>query len=164
MWPSAMLQVWHRSPRMHSPHDRRPRPGGWCMRMPPRDQCLYLSSNSLDCHSLLFSIVRFSGLPAGGEDFRAHVPAGLGPFIVLLCQDGANEPDNGIAAREDADHIGSAAYFLIQSLLGIVGPDLPPDLAGEGGEGQDVLAGLVQVRRRGRELRLERGDDLGMLG
>ena len=34
----------------------------------------------------------------------------------------------------------------------------------DGGEGQDVVAGLVQVRGRGRELRLERGDDLAVLG
>jgi hypothetical protein len=34
--------------------------------------------------------------------------------------------------------------------LGVVGPDLALDLAGEGGEGQDVVAGLVQVGGRGR--------------
>jgi hypothetical protein len=28
----------------------------------------------------------------------------------------------------------------------VVGPDLPPDLAGEGGEREDVVAGVVEVR------------------
>jgi hypothetical protein len=46
----------------------------------------------------------------------------------------------------------------------VVAPDLPPDLAGERGERQDVLAGVVQVGRRGRKLGLQRGDDLGVLG
>jgi hypothetical protein len=46
----------------------------------------------------------------------------------------------------------------------VVGPDLPPDLAGEGGEREDVLAGVVQVRGSSRELRLKSGHDLGVLG
>jgi hypothetical protein len=32
-----------------------------------------------------------------------------------------------------------------QAFLGVVGPDLVPDLAGEGGEGQQVVAGAVQM-------------------
>ena len=47
---------------------------------------------------------------------------------------------------------------------GVVGPDLAPDLAGEGGEGQQVLAGLIKVGGGGRELGLQRGDDLVVLG
>jgi hypothetical protein len=31
---------------------------------------------------------------AGGEDFRAHVTAGLGPFVVLLGQDRADQADD----------------------------------------------------------------------
>src|ERR1700685_1404298 len=46
----------------------------------------------------------------------------------------------------------------------VVGPDPPPDLAGEGGERQDVLAGVVEMGGRGRQLGLQRGDDLGVLG
>ena len=42
--------------------------------------------------------------------------------------------------------------------------DLPPDLAGEGGERQDVVAGLVQMGGGGLGVGLERGDDLGALG
>ena len=68
---------------------------------------------------------------AGGEDFRAHIAAGLGPFIVLLGQHGADQAGDGVAAREDADHVGPPADLLVEPLLRIVGPDLPPDLAGE---------------------------------
>jgi len=57
-----------------------------------------------------------------------------------------------------------AADLLVQPLLRVVAPDLAPDLAGEGGERQDVVAGLVQVRGGLRELRLESGHDLGVLG
>ena len=53
---------------------------------------------------------------------------------------------------------------MFEPLLRIVAPDLPPDLAGEGGERQDVVAGLVQVGGGGGQLGLERGDDLGVLG
>ena len=52
---------------------------------------------------------------------------------------------------------------LLSRSMGVVGPDLAPDLAGERGEAQDVVAGVVQVRGLG-ELGLERGDDLVVLG
>jgi hypothetical protein len=47
---------------------------------------------------------------------------------------------------------------------GFIAPHLAPDLAGEGGEGQDVVAGLLQVLCSGRELRRQRRHDLGVLG
>lgn len=43
------------------------------------------------------------GLAAAGEDDEADVAAHLGLLVVLLGQDGAAEPDQGIAGREDAD-------------------------------------------------------------
>src|SRR6266480_1450298 len=36
-------------------------------------------------------------------------------------------------------------YLFVRTFLWIVAPDLAPHLAGEGGEGEDVLACLVQV-------------------
>src|SRR5215471_17655737 len=103
--------------------------------------CSYLSRNCLNCQSSISSNFRFllSGFPAGGEYFGSHVAALLGPFIVLLSQDRADKPDDGVAAREDAHHVGSPADFLVQALLRVVGPHLAPDLAGESGEGQDVV-------------------------
>ena len=60
--------------------------------------------------------------------------------------------------------VGPPANFLIEALLRVVGPDLAPDLAGERGERQDVLAGVIEMGRRGWELGLQRGGDLGVLG
>jgi hypothetical protein len=53
--------------------------------------------------------IGLSGFPAGGEDFQAHIAAGLGPFIVLLGQHRADQADDGLAAREDPDHDGPPA-------------------------------------------------------
>jgi hypothetical protein len=70
------------------------------------------------------------GFPADGEDFHAHIAAGLGPFIVRLSQHRADQADDSVAAGEDADHVGPPARLLVQPLLRVVGPDLPPHLAG----------------------------------
>ena len=84
----------------------------------------YLSRNGLYCQSSLTSAIlshiRLGGFPAGGEDFQAHIAAGLGPFVVLLGQDRADKPDDGISSGEDPDDIGSPAYFFIQALLGLL--------------------------------------------
>ena len=76
---------------------------------------------------------------------RPKVAREFGPFVVLVSQDGADEADDGVAAGEDADDIGPAADFLVEPFLRVVRPDLAPDLAREGGERQDVVAGLVQM-------------------
>src|SRR5262245_58975106 len=91
----------------------------------------YLSSNGLNSHVALTSFCIVLSVPAGGEDFGAHVTAGLGPFVVLLGQDRADKPDDGLTSGEDPDDIGSPAYFFIQALLGIIAPHLAPDFAGE---------------------------------
>jgi hypothetical protein len=81
----------------------------------------HLSRNGLYCQFSLTSIILppigLGGFPACGEDFQAHVPAGLGPFVVLLGQDGADEADDGVAAGEDADYVGAAPDLLVQPLL-----------------------------------------------
>src|SRR5579872_6860066 len=96
----------------------------------------YLSRNGLYCQSSLTSAIlshiRLGGFTAAGEDFQAHITAGLGPFVVLLSQHRADQADDGVPAGEDADHVGAAADLLVQPFLRVVGPDLPPDLAGEG--------------------------------
>jgi hypothetical protein len=58
------------------------------------------------------------GFPAGGEDFQAHVAAGFGPFVVLLGQHRADQADDGVAAREDADHVGPPAHLFIEAIAG----------------------------------------------
>ena len=86
------------------------------------------------------------GEPGLGEDVQADVAAHLGPFVVLLGQDGADEADQGVAVGEDADDVGAAADLAVEPFLRVVGPDLPPDRLRERGEGEDVGAGGVQVR------------------
>jgi hypothetical protein len=80
----------------------------------PGRNCPYRQSRLT---SYILSHIRAGGLAAGGEDFEAHIPAGLGPFIVLLGQHRADQADTGVAAGEDARHVGAAADLLVQPLL-----------------------------------------------
>jgi hypothetical protein len=69
----------------------------------------------------------------------------FGPFVGFFGQESTDEADEGSAAGEDADDVGAAAHFFVESLLGIVGPDLAPQLARVGGEGQQLVAGVFEV-------------------
>jgi hypothetical protein len=62
------------------------------------------------------------------QDVQTEVAPRLGPFVVLFCQDGADEANRGIALGEDVDDIGAPPDLLVESLLGGVGPDLALDL------------------------------------
>jgi hypothetical protein len=64
---------------------------------------------------------------------------------VLLGDDGADEVGDGVAVREDADHVGAAADLHVELLVGVVGPGLSPDSLGEGGEREQVGAGGIEV-------------------
>ncbi len=68
--------------------------------------------------------------------------------------------DDGGAVGEDADHVGAAADLLVQPFLRVVRPDLPPDLPREGGEGQQVVLGGVQVGCGLGEFGLQRVQDV----
>ena len=70
----------------------------------------------------------------------------------MLGQDGADEPDDRCAIREDPDAVGAAADFPVEAFGGVVRPDLVPDLDGEAGEGEDVGPGVVEVVGDGGEL------------
>ena len=89
---------------------------------------------------------------ASGEDVESEVAAAFGPFVVLLGQDGADEPDDRGAVGEDPDDVGAAADLAVEAFVGVVGPDLAPDLLGERGEGEDVGAGVLEVLGDGGEL------------
>jgi hypothetical protein len=39
---------------------------------------------------------------------------------VLLGQDGADEPDDGVAVREDPDDVGASADLPVEPLVGVV--------------------------------------------
>ena len=108
---------------------------------------MILGANSPDCQFSVISIIS-SRLAAGGEYFGSHVAAGLGPFVVLLGQDGADKADDGVAVREDPDDVGPPPDFLVQPFLRVARPDLAPDLAGKGGEREDVVCGPRPGARR----------------
>ena len=64
---------------------------------------------------------------------------------MLFGQHGADEADQGVAVGEDADDVGAAADLLVEPFLGVVGPDLAPDLLWEGGERQQIRPGRFQM-------------------
>jgi hypothetical protein len=64
---------------------------------------------------------------------------------VLLGQHGADQADQRVAVGKDADHVGAPADLAVEPLGGVVRPDLPPDLLEEGGEGEHVGPGGLQV-------------------
>ena len=71
------------------------------------------------------------GGAGSGEDVEAEVAASFGPFVVLFGEDGADESDQGVAVGEDADDVGAAADFAVEPFLGVVRPDLAPQLLRE---------------------------------
>ena len=95
----------------------------------------------------------------------SYLSDGIGdtPTIGLFGQHSADEPDDRIPVREDPDHIGAAADFLVQPLLWVVRPDLTPDLVREHRKRQQVLASVVEMCRRVSESGGDRVDDAAEL-
>lgn len=92
-----------------------------------------------------------------------HVASGHGPLIVLFGEEGADEPDDGVSVGEDADDVGSSSDLFVESLEGVVGPDLAPVSHREEPESQDVISGLVEESGGVREVGGELVDDKGVL-
>ena len=65
-----------------------------------------------------------------GEDVEAEIAAAFGPFVVLLGEDGSDEADDRGPVEEDPDDVGAAPDLAVESPVGVVGPDLPPDSLG----------------------------------
>ena len=99
------------------------------------------------------------GGDGGGDDLEAHVASGDCPLVVLLGEHGTDHADEGRSVREDADHVGAPTNLFVEPLKRVVGPDLPPDRLREGGEGEQLLAGVGQQlgKYRGSVLRGGRG-------
>jgi hypothetical protein len=57
-----------------------------------------------------------------GQDVESEVAAPFGPLVVLLCQDGADESDQGVAVGEDPDDVGAPADLPVQALRGYLEP------------------------------------------
>ena len=93
--------------------------------------------------------------PGSSEDVEAEVAAPFGPFVGLLGEHGADEADDRVAVREDADAVGAAADLPVEALVRVVGPDLLPEPFGEPGEREDVSSRVVEVVVRVRELAVD---------
>ena len=87
-----------------------------------------------------------------GEDVETEVASTFDPFVVLFGQDCPDETDDASAVGEDAHDVGAAPDLFVEAFLGIVGPDLAPDLLGECGERQQVRAGCIEMLSDVREL------------
>ena len=64
------------------------------------------------------------------------------PFLVLLEQDGSDQAGDAVPVGEDLYDVGAALDLAVETLDGVVGPDLGPVLLGEGGERGQVGLGL----------------------
>jgi hypothetical protein len=94
-----------------------------------------------------------------GEGVEGEVAAlGADPFVVLFAEHGADEPDDAVSGWEDRDDVGAAADFAVEAFDRVVAPDLPPERGAEGGEGEQVGAGLLEQLRGGREALVELGE------
>lgn len=84
---------------------------------------------------LLGVVVGDEGESALGENIEAEVAASFGPFVGLLGEDGADEADDRVAVREDADGVGAGADLAAEALVEVRGILVS-------------LFGLARVRRR----------------
>lgn len=86
---------------------------------------------------------------------KSEVATLLGPLIVLLGEDGADEADDCVAVRGDSHVVGATVDLPAQSLARIVRPDLPLDALQEGGEREDLYLRCLEVREASRKPVLE---------
>ena len=82
---------------------------------------------------------------------------------MLLGEHGADEAKDARAVGERADDVGAPADLLVEALLRVRRPDLAPVLLRERGEGEDLRAGVGQVRCGDRKALLELVDDAPVL-
>ena len=84
----------------------------------------------------------------------SQVASGDEPFVVLLDQEHAGEPDQRGVVGEDADDVGAAADLAVDALERVRGAQLAPVLGREAVEGEQVLLGLgEQLGDLGRDRR-----------
>src|SRR4051794_35319402 len=100
----------------------------WCT---TRDPSLGSGGDGFEVGHLLSGGVGVGHGLALGQEVESEVAAAFGPLVVLLGEDGADQADDRWAVGEDADHVGAAADLAVEPLVGVVGPDLAPDLPGE---------------------------------
>src|SRR4051794_27626913 len=79
-------------------------PVTWCTRSDPS----WLVGQAREGLEIWFGHLLVGGGVDGlgaGEDVESEVAAAFGPFVVLLGQDGADEPDDAGTVGKDADHV-----------------------------------------------------------
>ncbi len=86
-----------------------------------------------------------------GHGLGAEVATGNLPLIVLLGQNGADQTHDSAVVGEDAHHVGTTLDLLVQTFLGVVGPDLAPVVLWERQIRQHLLLGFVQQLRHAWE-------------
>jgi hypothetical protein len=64
--------------------------------------------------------------------------------VILLGEEGASESDHGGVVREDPDHVGAAADFLVDALEWVRGPQLRPVFSRERVEREQLFLGFFQ--------------------
>jgi hypothetical protein len=83
---------------------------------------------------------------------------------MLLGQHRPDQAQHRLAVGKDPDHVGAPPQLLVEPLLRIVRPDLPPVLLGKGREGQQLASRIAQqLGCLGKPL-LELLDYAGVLG
>jgi hypothetical protein len=106
-------------------------PRAWCTKVVV---CLLVGEQGSKgrCHLLGELTGAVGGIVAAGAGQRvqAEIAAPFDPLVVLFGEDRSDEPNPGGAVREDSNHIGCPADFLMEVLPRIV----RPDLLGECGE------------------------------
>lgn len=61
-----------------------------------------------------------------GQGLHAEIATSHLPLLVLLGQDGPDQPNDRGRVREDADHVGPALHLFDDPLERVVRPDLGP--------------------------------------
>jgi hypothetical protein len=95
------------------------------------------------------------------QDARQEDSGSPGPLVAHPASAAGGSGSQKASTQEDAGHLGAPPDLPVEPLLGVVRPDLPPDLAREGTEGQQFALGGGQMLGRGWELGLERLDEAG---
>lgn len=97
----------------------RPRPKRWCKR-----GCVSLGVVLHDfgwrVFRSLLTVACDDAKPCLGKGVGGHVAPSEGPLVVLFCEHGAAEADDGLAVREDTNDVGPAPALFVESLLGLL--------------------------------------------
>jgi len=99
-----------------------------------------------------------------GEKLESHVAPLLAPLVVLFGEHRADEADDRGAIGEGSDDVCPPADLPVQAFLRVVAPALPPELAGECREREQIVTGVVEVRSGIGQLSLEGRNDPVELG